>query len=140
MKNSKCHEMSSNVASTKFPPKKEKALIEILKGAKGSEAAAKAGVNERTIQRWFKEPEFQKRLTQGRDEIYKQAMNSIRDASCKGAKRLSELVDSPSDKTAIKACELAITLDLKIREAQKLERRIEELERAVERKSSGRQR
>jgi transposase len=136
MQNFNSREMSSNVACPKFSPKKERALIELLEGAKVSEAAAKVGVNERTIQRWLKEPEFQKRLTQGRSEIYNEAMDSLREASGRAAKRIRELVDSPSEKTALKAAELAITLNLKIRDAQDQERRIRELEKEVERRYS----
>lgn len=140
MPNSTCRKMSSNVASPKFSPKMEKALIELLGGASFSEAAAKVGVNERTIQRWLKELEFQKRLDQEKDYIYTQAMDSIRDASCKAAKRLSELVDSTTEKTALKAAELIISLNRKIKEEEALERRLEEVEKAVERKNSWGQR
>lgn len=134
MQNSTCREMSSNVASPKFTPKKEKALIELLEGASISDAAAKVGVNERTIQRWLKEPEFQTRLDQGKDDIYTQAMDSIRDASGKAAKRLSELLDSPTEKTALKAAELIFNLNRQnTQKKQELERRIEEVEKTVER-------
>lgn len=132
MQNFGRREMSSNVSSPKFSPKKERVLIELLEGARFSEAAASVGVNERTIQRWLKEPEFQKRLSRARDDSYKEAMDSLRDASSRAAKRLSELVESPSEKIALKACELIIGLNRKITEEQWLERRIEELEKAIE--------
>lgn len=140
MPNSRCREMSCNVASPKFTLKKEKALIELLDGASFSKAAAKVGVNERTIQRWLKEPEFQKRLSQARDDIYVEAIDSLRDASGKAAKKLIELLDSPSEKTALKAAELIINLNRQNTEKkQELERRVEAIEEVLDRKNTWRQ-
>ncbi len=140
MQNVNSRETSSNVASPKFSPKKEKALLSLLEGANVSEAAAKVGVHERTIRRWLKEPEFQKRLNQTRLDLYSEALESLRDASSKAVKRLSELLDSGSEKTALKAAELIINFSLKINLEQEHERRLEELEEALERKNSWGQR
>jgi len=135
MQNSRCRKMSSNVASPKFSPIKEKVLIGLLGRASFAEAADSVGVNERTIQRWLKEPEFQKRLSRARDDIYLEAMDSLRDTSIRAAKKLGDLVDSPSEKTALKACELIQSLNRQITEEKGLVKRIEELEKLAYEKS-----
>lgn len=137
MENFRCHEMSSNVASPKFTHKKEMALILLLDGYKHSEVASKIGVTERTIQRWLKESEFQKRLAQGREDIYKQGMDSLRETFSKAVKKVSELLDSQSEKTSLKAAELIISLNREINEKQDLGSLVGELEKIVGRIAEG---
>ncbi len=131
MQNFNRQELSANVGSPKFSPKKEMALIALLEGTKFSEAATKIGVSERSVLRWLKEPEFQERLNQGMASLRTQALDLLRDTLCKATKRLSELVDSSSEKIALQASELVINFNLKLKEEQELAARIQELEKVL---------
>jgi hypothetical protein len=119
---------------SKFPGKMEQAVIALLTARNQEEAAQSVGVSLATLQRWQKEPEFEKALRKARMAAFRQSMARLQQASVPAVTTLLKLmVDAGSPATVKARCAYYI-LDQTRKgiETEEIEKRVAELERTAE--------
>jgi len=119
---------------SKFTSKMEQAVIALLTARNQEEAAKSVGISLATLQRWQKEPEFEKALSQARMMAFRQSMARLQQASVPAVTTLLKLmVDAGSPATVKARCAYYI-LDQTRKgiETEEIEKRVGELERAAE--------
>jgi len=125
---------------TKFPRKMEQAVAALLTARNQEEAAQSVGISLKTLQRWQKEPEFERALRDARKSAFRQSMAQLQQASVPAVTTLLRLmVDGGSPATVKARCAYYI-LDQTRKgiETEDLEKRVAELERATEGAAQGR--
>jgi len=125
---------------TKFPGKMEHAVAALLTARNQEEAAQSVGISLKTLQRWQKEPEFERALCDARMSAFRQSMARLQQASVPAVTTLLRLmVDGGSPATVKARCAYYI-LDQTRKgiETEDLEKRVAELERATEGAAQGR--
>ena len=125
---------------TKFPRKMEHAVAALLTARNQEEAAQSVGISLKTLQRWQKEPEFERALRDARKSAFRQSMAQLQQASVPAVTTLLRLmVDGGSPATVKARCAYYI-LDQTRKgiETEDLEKRVAELERATEGAAQGR--
>ena len=118
----------------KFSQKMEQAVMALLTARNQEEAAAAVGISAKTLQRWQKEPEFERALSQARMTAFRQSMARLQQASVPAVTTLLKLmVDAASPATVKARCAYYI-LDQTRKgvETEEIEKRVAELERAAE--------
>lgn len=68
-------------STTKLSGKKEAAILALLSQRNVAEAARTAGVTERTLYRWQKDPDFDAAYRQARRTVYSQSMARLQQMS-----------------------------------------------------------
>jgi hypothetical protein len=119
---------------SKFPRKMEQAVIALLTARNHEEAAQSVGISLKTLQRWQKEPEFERALRNARMAAFRQSMARLQQASVPAVTTLLKLmVDAGSPSTVKARCAYYI-LDQTRKgiETEEIERHVAELERASE--------
>jgi hypothetical protein len=117
----------------KFARKAEQAIAALLTRPSIEDAARVAGVAEKTLRRWIREPQFNARYLQARSESVRQAIARIQQATgAAGATILKLMTDtSVSAAVRLRAAECVFGLAVKGIELEDIEARVQELERAV---------
>ncbi|WP_036489725.1 helix-turn-helix domain-containing protein [Myxosarcina sp. GI1] len=69
------------------------AIAALASGKTINQAATEAGVNERTIDRWLKKPEFKAELRSIVTTTYRSQLNQLQSLLCRGIERLSQILD-----------------------------------------------
>jgi hypothetical protein len=114
------------------PGAQEIAAAALAAGATAKDAAASAGVHERTVRKWQATPEFRERVQALRDEVVGQALNRLGSGMSAAADALRNLVDHSDPHVKYKAARAVIELAVKLKEQLELEQRVEELERQAQ--------
>jgi hypothetical protein len=109
------------------------AAVALAAGKTAAEAAAAAGVAERTVKYWAADAAFRDRVSDLRREVVGRACGELSDAMSAAAKKLRELVGSSEDGIALRAASAVIGHTLKVTELLDLQRRVEKLEQALAR-------
>ncbi len=121
----------------KLPRKAEQAIAALLSCPTIEQAATTIGVDEATLRRWMKDPEFRTEYREARRQITEYATAQLQRLGSAAAKTLGEIIkdgDAPAA-ARVTACRAALDLALRGVEVEELTRRIENLERAAEAKS-----
>jgi hypothetical protein len=95
------------------------------------DAAAAAGIAERTAARRWADPEFRTRVGQLRSDMVAAAAGTMADGMSSAAGTLKSLLESPSDTVRLGASRAMIELGVKLRESDELERRVAALEASL---------
>ena len=93
-------------------------------GASVRQAAAKAGIGQRTAYRRWSDPDFRQRVTEVRAEMFEQAVGMLAGAACEGVETLRELLSSKSDSVRLGAARSILELGSRLREVVELEQRL----------------
>lgn len=120
--------------SQKMTPKQTKALAALLEERTLEGAAARAGINRRTLNRWMQEAEFRQALKQAEGELMGDLSRRLLALGSSAVDALADILETPaqpgaSNKRMTASDLLAKLLDL--REFADLEARITELEKQV---------
>jgi hypothetical protein len=81
-----------------------------------AEAAADAGMSERTVYRRLADPQFTEKLQSLRTQILVQAVGKLVDASVKAAETLKELCEADSEQVRLGASRSILELSCKLHE------------------------
>jgi hypothetical protein len=98
------------------------------------DAAAAAGIHERTLRRWYKyDPAFKTRVEELRAESVALAVAKLSSSMAGAADTLTRLLGSRSEVVRLRAGKAILDAALKVRAAEELEERL----RALEEKLAG---
>lgn len=107
----------------------ETLALALAAGDSITDAAAKAGMSERTAYRRRADPTFRQRVEQLRAEMIGRAMGRMADSMTEAANALRALLSAQSESVRLGACRAMLELGVKLREAVEFEARLAELER-----------
>ena len=117
----------------------EQTLLNLLAAGRSvREAAAGAGVSERTVYRRLASPGFQKRLAAIRDELITAALGELVGCASQAVTKLRRLLEARDERVQLQAAKALLEQALRLREAVTLEQRLATLERNLERERSRR--
>ena len=123
----------------KFGRKKEAAIAALLTARNNEEAAKAIGVSPKTLLRWQKLPEFERAYREARMTAFHQSNARLQQASSPAVTTLLKIMVDPAAPMAVKARCAYYVLDQtrKAVEAEEIEARVTELERAAPQKTGG---
>src|SRR4051812_36093119 len=98
------------------------------------DAAAIAGVAERTATRRWADPVFRSHVAELRADMMARALGQIADGMTDAATTLRKLLKAKSESVQLGACRALLEMGVKLRESVEMEARIAELERRAEEK------
>jgi len=114
----------------KVTAKQEKAIIELLNPTNKSVSgiAKKLNIGERTIHSWLKQPVFKEALCNARKELIKDSLNKLKESLGEAVNVINGLMHSDKEMVSLKASQLVIDYNLKLREDEDFEERLSRLE------------
>ena len=92
------------------------------------DAAATAGIGERTATRRWADPEFRRYVADLRYEMTERALGKLADGMAEAGQVLRALLQAERESVRLGACRAILELGVKLREAVELERRLAALE------------
>jgi predicted DNA-binding protein YlxM (UPF0122 family) len=95
------------------------------------EASQKAEVSRGTIYNWLKDDEFCRELKRQRDEVIEEALNFLKTSVTRAVGELINLIDAKKEEVRRLACNDVISHALKSMELERLEDRLDKVERVV---------
>lgn len=110
---------------------KPEALAALIGGATRAEAATKAGVCLRTLERWLAEPGFKAELEAGRRAAYDAALAALKGAAGRAVETLAGLLNSKREAERRHAAAVILSYAFRAHETGELEARLEALEKAA---------
>jgi|SRR5215208_2415880 len=89
--------MSDKVSNTEgISANQEKLILALLQSTSMSEAAQKAGVSTKTVQRWSKEPDFISAYRRARTYVYESAVGQLQAAAVEAVATLRNNLNHPT--------------------------------------------
>ena len=95
------------------------------------DAAASAGVSERTAARRQAEPDFRRRVSELRAELVKGSLGRLADGMSEAADVLRRLLSAEAESVRLGAARSLLDLGVKLRESVEIEERLAALEREL---------
>jgi len=112
-------------------PKQQRAVLALLRERTVSEAAAAAGVGERTLYKWLKLPEFKAALADASRALFADAIDKLRAEAPEAVETIRELrVSAQTDSVRLRAA-LAVFDVIAKADLEEMTRRLEALEDAT---------
>lgn len=134
--------MTENVRTekkAKLTPKQSEVVSALLKGGTIGNAAKLVHVSERQIYRWMEKPFFKQALTEAGDEAIASAVRALSDAAISAVLVLRTIMHKEKpyreDNVRVRAANSVLTHALHWQELAEIERRLAELERALDAKA-----
>jgi len=122
--------MTKNVMLTH---KQEKAIMLLLQNKKIEEVAQELKISQVTLYRWLKQENFKQRFSEVRQELFNEALNSLKTLSKQAIDTLDDILKNGTKETSrVTASKTVLELALRLKEVEELEKRVEELEKIVE--------
>ena len=107
-------------------------LTELIAGATRANAAAKAGISTRTLDRWTAEPAFRLELEAARRAAFNEGLGVLRGAVAKAVETLAALLNSKREAERRHAASELLSFAFRAHEVGELEARIAALEKAAD--------
>jgi len=123
--------MQKNIENNKeLTPKKHKAIVALMEERTIAEAAEKAGVGERTLYRWLKEPDFKTALIEAETQHAETASRRLAYGTRYALDTLLRIMAGKysSDSTRLGAARAWLDIYSRTRDDRDLDRRITALE------------
>ena len=108
--------------------KREAVALRLAGGAGVRAAARAAGVGERTVFTWLKDPAFAARVSELRGQLFARAVAVLTRLAGKAARKLDKLLDSAHEGIALGACRTVLEAGPRLRELTEMEERLRALE------------
>lgn len=123
-------EFPKNLQGFTLTKRQELAIQELLNPAnkKIEEVACKVRISRRSLYNWLKIPEFRKRLEEEKNRITQEAFDKLRITLSKSVETLGELLDSQSEATRLKVCQMILDYNIRLIEVHEIEKRLTNLE------------
>jgi len=106
-------------------------IVALAGGATVPEAAARARVSVRTVQRRLDDPAFRQHVSEARGAMIARAVGQLADATTEAARTLRELLDAEAETVKLGAARAILEHAVKLRESAELETRIAALEERI---------
>jgi hypothetical protein len=107
-------------------------LTELVAGATRANAAAKAGISIRTLERWVAEHGFKLELETARRTAFDKGLGVLRGAVAKAVETLMALLDSKHESERRHAASEILSFAFRAHETGELEARLEALEKTAD--------
>ena len=107
-------------------------LTELVAGSTRANAAVKAGISTRTLDRWVAEPGFRLELETARRTAFNEGLGVLRGAVAKAVETLAALLNSKREAERRHAAEVLLSFAFRAHEAGELEARLTALEKTAE--------
>lgn len=107
-------------------------LTELITGATRANAAAKAGISTRTLDRWTAEPTFRIELDAARRAAFNEGLSVLRGAVEKAVETLASLLDSKREAERRHAASELLSFAFRSYETGELEGRLSALEKTAD--------
>jgi hypothetical protein len=104
-------------------------LTELVAGATRANAAKKAGISTRTLDRWVTDPSFRIELEAARRTAFNEGLGVLRGAVAKAVETLAELLNSKREAERRHAASELLSFAFRAHEAGELEARLAALEK-----------
>jgi transposase-like protein len=111
--------------------KRDTLALALAQGRTVKDAAAEAGVSERTAYTWKSADDFRKRVEGLRAELFEAAVGKLAANSAGAADALGSLIASRNESIKLGAARIILETGARLREALELRRRLDELERRL---------
>jgi hypothetical protein len=123
----------------KFGRKMEAAILALLTRPSIEDAARVAGIAEKTLRRWMRDPEFKAEYLRARREAASQAIALIQQGMGGAAITMRKLMTDVNVPAAVRlrAAEAVVGLGIKGIEVEDIEARLSQLEAAAEENKKG---
>jgi hypothetical protein len=118
-------------APSELTPKQERAVDALLAEATLERAAARAGVNERTLRRWRQEPAFRAAELAARREVVERAQTVVQQLTTAAALALHRNLTCGKPNVEVRAAVAVLDQAAKAVELQELVARVEALEQQL---------
>lgn len=105
--------------------------LALASGRTVKQAAAEAGVGQRTIFRWLRSPSFNRRVARYRAELVKTAAGQLADTLTKAIGTLRHLLADDSPTIRLRAADLLLSHAVKVGDQADVHQRLEELEKKL---------
>jgi transposase len=113
--------------------KQERAITLLLQNKSTEEIASELRVNQSTVYRWLKQDAFKERFNEVRQELFNEALNSLKTLTKQAIDTLDDILKNGTKETSrVTASKTVLELALRLKEVEELEKRVEELEKIVE--------
>lgn len=112
----------------KRPRKEEALLVALLTARTVGEAAAKAGIGERTAKEWLADPAFRARLAEARRQVFDAALVDVQLAAGEAVATLRRLLTCGHSSTEARSAGTIFAQAVRARELGDLEERMARLE------------
>jgi hypothetical protein len=122
--------MSQNVPSEKDPV----LALALATGASINEAAERAGVDRKTVQRKMADPAFRRQVSEFRGELISMTLGSMADNFTRAADGLAALVSDANPWVRLCAIRATINFGLKLRDSVDMAEQVHDLEAELARK------
>lgn len=110
-----------------------KALCLLASGKSNEEVAREAGVSTRTIERWKKDPRFEKHLREASAKMFDCAIAELCSSAVETAKELRQIILDEDTPKRVKVSAIQVLLSTAARAKESLlEERLEKLEAALD--------
>jgi AcrR family transcriptional regulator len=119
------------VAENDRPSGDDSFALSVASGTSVREAAASAGLSERTAYRRLQDKEFRRRVSEIRTSFLSEAVGRLTEAANEAVSTLKALLTARSEPVRLNAARAILELGPKLREQAELEERITALERAA---------
>lgn len=118
----------------KLTPSQRRAIEALLAERNVREAAAAAGIGERTLHRYLTEPQFRQALTSAEGDLIDSATRRLLSLHESAIDTFSDLLEAEgtSDTIKLRAAQAVLDNILKLRELRNVEARLEALELAYQ--------
>jgi hypothetical protein len=120
-----------DVAENGSPLGDDTFALAVASGTSVREAAAAAGLSERTAYRRLQDPSFRRRVSEFRTSFLSEAVGRLSEAANEAVSTLKALLTSRTDSVRLSAARIILELGPKLREQAELEERITALERVA---------
>lgn len=118
---------------------RQAAAVALAGGAQVQTAAKKAGVSERTLYRWLRDPNFQQAVAEIRRQAVDQAVGLLAHGSAAAALTLCSLLQATSEGVRLRAALGVLQAGSLLRQEEDLAQRVHELEQAAVAIAEGKQ-
>jgi len=108
--------------------------LSLAAGKKVREAAAEAGVAERTVYRRLGQPEFRQQITELRGRMIDSVVGQLSDAAITAFQKLCSLMDAASEPVQLNAAKAILDQTIRMREFSEFDSRLMEMEQECARK------
>lgn len=123
----------------KLTRKQEQAIAALLTAPSIRQAAATAGIAERTLRTWLALPSFTSAYRRVRQQIVEQAVSRLQNVTGRAVDILADLLKLPFPKVKLATAKAILDYSLKAVEHTDLAQRIEDLERQLQQQEESRE-
>jgi len=123
--------MSKTKEKTKLTARQLKAIPHIVSRPTYTEGCKKARINQTTLYKWLKEPEFKTDLDRQRDEVTAEAFGILSQGLTKAVETLVGLLDNKDNRLKRLAAKDVIDFIIRHKEIEDLDKRLEAIEQRL---------